>query len=136
VVNGVFCYCNAIPKLSFEYEYQTSLEFKWSICVQKWKGPIFKWSFHSLGFYFQSCKTSLDHFMCKNNIILIINWFELADHLKTWPEIGWLKTIGKPDTNMSRNWMVLVCECPGFEWSLYINLYLLKTDSKTGLKIE
>ncbi len=27
------------------------------------------------------------------------------DHLKTGPEIGWLKTIRKPDTNMSGNRM-------------------------------
>jgi hypothetical protein len=41
------------------------------------------------------------------------------DHLKDRLERVWLKTIQKPDTNMSGNQMVPVFECPVFKWLLY-----------------
>jgi hypothetical protein len=51
-------------------------------------------------------------------------------HLKTGPKIGWLKTMSKPDTNMSvffyvsSIWMfgfqmVTVFKCPDFKWLVF-----------------
>jgi hypothetical protein len=47
----------------------------------------------------------LDHFKNKKFIKILffsIKWSRLEEDLKTNPEIGWLKTISKPNTNCVR----------------------------------
>jgi hypothetical protein len=45
--------------------------------------------------------TSLERFTYTKEIFLFVKWSWLTDHSKTGAEIVWLKTIQKPDTNVS-----------------------------------
>jgi hypothetical protein len=46
----------------------------------------------------------------------------LEYHLKTGPEIGWLKAIQKLDTNCVRKMTIKKLDHSVFEWSLYSDL--------------